>query len=303
MALVAGCRPQFLLFAACVLPMLFAVARGRAVASIGEGDSPCARAGAEAFFCGAGRIRFIAALVVPALVVAAGLMWYNAVRFGSPFDFGASRNLAGNNMQLRGFDPARLVDGLFLYLLQPPALSTVFPFLMPADVSTTYAGMTIIEPMAGGLLVSQPFLWFLLLTGRLRHVRPRTVAAIFGFGAAGLLICCFDIQASGVLGRYYQDIGLYVACAAALAVLALLHESSNAANVGTEGMQLASSGTASAGAANSLLIGLLYAAVAATLFYSLLVFFLTFDNAACNTMAGSDSVTWEYLRQTFSWWL
>lgn len=30
-------------------------------------------------------------------------MWYNAARFGSPFDFGANYNLTSNDMTRRGF--------------------------------------------------------------------------------------------------------------------------------------------------------------------------------------------------------
>ncbi len=38
------------------------------------------------------------AFVLPVVLVAIGLMWYNAARFGSPFDFGANYNLTSNDM-------------------------------------------------------------------------------------------------------------------------------------------------------------------------------------------------------------
>lgn len=247
----------------------------------------------------------LCALVVPFVVVAIGLAWYNAARFGSPFDFGASRNLAGNNMQLRGTVPARLVDGLFLYLLQPAHASTVFPFLLPADAATTYLGATIIEPLAGGVLATMPFFWVLALCPRLRTKRPIVFASVVFLVAAAIVTCCFDIQASGVLGRYYQDFCLYLAVAAGLTALALCE---GEASVAEERSALPTSakavidGPAPAPAA-PVRIMLFAAAVAATVFFVMLAFFLSFDNAACNTMAGSDPATWEYLRQTFSWWL
>jgi hypothetical protein len=162
--------------------------------------------------------------------------------------------------------------------------------------------MTIIEPMAGGVLATQPFLWAILLCGDLRRSRPRVFGTIVFLAAAAVVVCCFDIQASGILGRYYQDICLYLALAAGLAVFAHFDRP-------TEGVPIASAPSVQTDArpaiahVPSLRLKLLYIALVATMFYFLLVFFLTFDNAACNTMAGSDAGTWEYLRQTFSWWI
>ena len=47
------------------------------------------------------------AFVLPVVLVAIGLMWYNAARFGSPFDFGANYNLTSNDMTRRGFSVGR----------------------------------------------------------------------------------------------------------------------------------------------------------------------------------------------------
>ena len=57
---------------------------------------------------------------LPFVLVAAGLMWYNAARFGSPFDFGANYNLTSNDMTKRGFNPGRIGPALFYYLLALP---------------------------------------------------------------------------------------------------------------------------------------------------------------------------------------
>ncbi len=277
MALVAGCRPQFLLFALFAIPLAIALWRR------GKGN----------------RAAPLCAIAVPFALVALGLMWYNAVRFGSPFDFGASRNLAGNNMTLRGNDPARLVDGLFAYFIQPAQATTSFPFLQVADASTTYEGMTIIEPMAGGVLACQPFLWTALAAAGTRRRRPLLFWTVAALAAAAVVLCCFDIQASGILGRYYQDFSLFLAFAAALATLSWFGSPTADSPTGPDKPDA----MVAPAREQSLPLKLLYAATAATMAYFLLVFFLSFDNSACNTMAGSDPATWEYLRQTFCWWL
>ena len=55
-------------------------------------------AGAREFIC----------LLAPYFVVAAGLMWYNWARFGSPTDFGANYNLTVHDMPKRGLDAGRI---------------------------------------------------------------------------------------------------------------------------------------------------------------------------------------------------
>jgi len=55
------------------------------------------------------------------VLVAAGLMWYNAARFGSPFDFGANYNLTGNDMTQRGFNAVRIGPAVFTSLFELPS--------------------------------------------------------------------------------------------------------------------------------------------------------------------------------------
>ncbi len=78
----------------CFLPRWPCPSSGRAISR----KSACAPAGRRGSRC-----------VYPAVVlVAVGLMWYNAARFGSPFDFGANYNLTSNDMTHRGFAVGRL---------------------------------------------------------------------------------------------------------------------------------------------------------------------------------------------------
>lgn len=260
MALIAGCRPQLLLLACAVLPLLVVFLRRQ--------DT--------------GRIRTVLAAGLPFVCVAAGLMWYNAARFGSPFDFGAAYNLTGNDMVLRGTVPERLVDGLFLYLLQPPTITTSFPFLLPSDQTTTYLGLTMVEPLTGGVLVCQPFLWGTVFAfGTRKHEASRWATLIAGaLLVAGLFICCFDIEAGGVFGRYTQDFDFIFALAAAIVILQRL-----------DGEPPRSTG-----------MTLLLVAVVASLLYLLLLFLFMHSAAGCYTAGGSWAYIGEYLRQTFQFW-
>lgn len=272
LALIAGCRPQLLFFALPLVIAFVAVLRGK-------GSMPRAKA--------------VLALVVPCAIVAAGLMWYNAARFGSPLDFGAMHNLAGNDMARRGFVAERLIDGLFGFLLQPPVITTVFPFLQIADSSTSYQGITIVEPLCGGLFATLPFLWAIVRMGPLRHTRPRVFAAVIALFASGIAVCCFDVEAAGMCGRYYQDFAPFFALAAALVVLARCNSAQEAPLAPTE--------VVSAQVTHERI--LLFAAAFACFIFMLLQYLCFQDNASCNTGGGSWPVIWEYLRQTFAFWL
>lgn len=186
-ALVAGCRPQFLVFSVLALPLFLGLMRRDR------------RHGRTA-------LRLLV-LALPYAVVAAGLMYYNAIRFGSPFDFGANYNLTTNNMPLRGWKLDRLPDGLYAYLLRTPNVDLIFPFFHNSPASLTYMGMTIREVMFGGVLLVQPFLWFLLGARRawptLREKKLRVLVLLPLLLA--LIVAAADTEMAGILWRYTGD--------------------------------------------------------------------------------------------------
>ena len=204
MALVAGCRPQLLALSLLAFPLfwrLFITKRHLLTPK-----------GAREFAC----------LVAPYLVVAAGLMWYNYARFGSPTNFGANYNLTVNDMTKRGFSFGRLAPAFFTYFLQPPSITGVFPFIQAAPFETTYMGQTIKEVTFGGILACLPILWILPFSKRILKMRiaqrsTRTIAGvIIVLISAGVLVALLDAQMAGILQRYYADFSFMFLAAAVL---------------------------------------------------------------------------------------
>lgn len=201
MALVAGCRPQMELFAVLALPIFWRryVTEKRLRTREGRAEA--------------------AAFLLPVLAVAAGLMWYNAARFGSPFDFGANYNLTSNDMTARGFSAGRTGPALFTFFLAPPVLKAVFPYVADFRMQTNYIGITITELFYGGLLASVPFAWGLAaaLPLRRRLAVRRDLGAFAALCAAGALaVAILDCQMAGVLYRYLMDFAPALLLAAAL---------------------------------------------------------------------------------------
>lgn len=190
MALVAGCRPQMVLFAALALPILWPryITEKRLCTRRGAGEA--------------------AAFILPVVLVAVGLMWYNAARFGSPFDFGANYNLTSNDMTRRGFAVGRIAPAAVTFLAGIPGVQTVFPYLTATRMQTNYMGLTITELYYGGAFACLPLLWGLaalpLARRRLGSRRDlRTVIRLVLVCTAALAVV--DCQMAGMLYRYQSD--------------------------------------------------------------------------------------------------
>lgn len=203
MALVAGCRPQMLAFSILALPLF-----GRRILK-------------------EKRVREAAALLVPYAAVAAGIMWYNALRFSSPFDFGAAYSLTNNDMTHRGTNLSRILYGLYAFFLQPPHYEGAFPFLMSNDLNHTYMGKMVSEFLYGGILASQTVCWCLALLPACRRKiagwkngEGRELWGIFLCAVtAPLIIGGFDANAAGILQRYTADAAFGLALASCLMLL------------------------------------------------------------------------------------
>ena len=190
MALVAGCRPQMVLFAALALPILWPryITEKRLCTRRGAGEA--------------------AAFLLPVVLVAVGLMWYNAARFGSPFDFGANYNLTSNDMTRRGFAVGRIAPAVVSFLAGIPGVQTVFPYLTATRMQTNYMGLTITELYYGGAFACLPLLWGLaaLPLARRRLGSRRDLRTVLRL----VLICTaapavVDCQMAGMLYRYQSD--------------------------------------------------------------------------------------------------
>ncbi len=206
MALVAGCRPQFVLLSCLAFPLFWRpyIKEKRILT----------RKGAFEFVC----------LIAPYLVVAAGIMLYNYARFGSFTDFGANYNLTVNDMTKRGWNIGRLAPAIFAYFLQPANVVGVFPFIQPTEFATTYMGQTIKETTFGGVFACLPILWTLAFTGpiikkRIKARSTHTIAGVIGvlLGSA-LCIALLDAEMAGILQRYYADFSFMLLIATVLLV-------------------------------------------------------------------------------------
>lgn len=207
-ALTAASRPQFLLVCLPAVALFWdEVFKKRTLLS---------KKGLGATVC----------LAVPFLAVAAGVMYYNAARFGSVFDFGANYNLTTNDMTKRGIVLGRIPIGLFTYLVQPPAISSQFPYLKDVSIETSYMGRTIVETFFGGIFSTNLILLFGLFLGRVRKSLQEKKLYAFSVLAlvSGVIIAVADTEMAGLLQRYITDFTWLFALVASIVVMAMFEK-------------------------------------------------------------------------------
>ncbi|HIR28964.1 MAG TPA: hypothetical protein IAB84_13455 [Candidatus Choladousia intestinigallinarum] len=208
MALVAACRPQMLVGSLLALPLFWP-----SITALFGKDRAQRRE----------ILKSLLPAAIPYVLTAAFLMYYNYARFGSPFDFGANYNLTTNDMTARGFHLDRLPFGLFTYLLQPPSINSVYPFMQHVSTSNTYQGVTIRESMFGGFLWFHPILLLLCAFGQAKKILGtlKLKAFVLLSLVMGLAVVCADIEMAGILQRYGTDFGIFLVLPAVLIFMAL----------------------------------------------------------------------------------
>ena len=196
MAMTLGCRPQFMLAAIVAIPLFWEEIRGLWL----QGQTGIR-----------GLVREVgiwACALVPVFLVFAPLLAYNKVRFGSYLDFGANYNLTGFDMPNSSLPYTQLFPMIFLYFLQPPVISTLFPLLtktpqfLPlwAPMQNSYGGyLTTIAPFA--------LILFMMPKWRIRLRMHRVSSLCWFLGFYALVVFCFDVHVVGYDSRYLVDCG------------------------------------------------------------------------------------------------
>lgn len=177
-AFTFGCRPSIGVANILVLPMLYVFLQKKEKS-----------------------VRLLVKLVIAALpyvVVAAGLMWYNYVRFDNPFEFGQAYQLTVTDQTGYRFSfdlPTiwKVIKGNIRYYFWPCQIEEAFPFLSP-----------------GGIFISFPILLFCVkLFDRKvwkKMKQNKLLPLMIGFVVVAFLIVAMTVvMVPYLLERYHSD--------------------------------------------------------------------------------------------------
>ena len=201
MALVAGCRPQFLLGSFLCFPIFYK------------------------YFKNNKDIKDIFCFIFPYILIAIPLMYYNYIRFESPFDFGANYNLTTNDMTKRGFKFDRTMLGIFYSLFALPNISPIFPFISTSNVKTLFMGNTIWEPSFSGLLFINLTTILGILAFKFKKIinNNKLYYLCVTCNIFALIIIVADTQMAGVLPRYILDFSWLICISTTIVLLSILN--------------------------------------------------------------------------------
>ena len=204
LALVAGCRPQLLLGSLLLIPICTLVLK-------------------ENYISKKEMVKYITSIIVPYIIIAVLLMYYNYIRFDSPFDFGANYNLTTNDMTSRGFNPYRIPLGIVMYLFNGINTINVFPYIVETELHTNYLGLTIYESMYGGIFLTTIFTIVNLFVFKLKKYFSSKITfnTCIILIVSALVIVIVDTEMAGILARYINDFLWLLVFSAVLIVLSL----------------------------------------------------------------------------------
>lgn len=196
MALSAGCRPQTTLLAVLAAVFLWErmVKKNKLV------------------------IRYWCAFLIPYIIVAIPLMYYNYIRFGSAFDFGVNYNLTSDNILEFSINFEKVLAGFKYMFWDTPELTKIFPFfkyMQPEYNIDRQIGATI-----GGYFTTN----IIIVLGLIPVIRSnstkankiQTTIVQYCFVAFSLFIAIFDVVFCGCIERYKVDFGIWLGLATAI---------------------------------------------------------------------------------------
>jgi len=156
----------------------------------------------------------LAALLSPYVVVIGLLGAYNALRFGSPADFGTQFQLTYWNMQdYPLMQPRYALPNVYDYLVAPPRLSTRAPFLLLRESTSTQTPefrRHFHEGIAGALLL-YPVVPVGLAVGALnarrmwQRARPLAIVLALGVLLSAIVIAAISLPFNASTMRYTVD--------------------------------------------------------------------------------------------------
>ena len=204
MALSVGCRPNFILvsFVAACLMLNGLAKKGGYVAS---GNNKIKTYLSCVF--SKSNITAILAIIVPYVVVGLGLMYYNYIRFDSPFEFGAKYQLTVFDTGYYGMtDFGKIPLMIARALLIPPTISATFPYVNAVSESSNYLGYYYGMSYMG--VLAQPIMWTVILLGwsMKRGIKDMGHKAFVMLSViVGILMCYVTTAMGGTSLRYSVD--------------------------------------------------------------------------------------------------
>ena len=146
-------------------------------------------------------------IIIPYLIIAIPIMWYNNARFNSVFDFGAQYQLTVVDVTNLSDRYKDIPTGLFDYLVRPLTLKKSFPFLQnnydSSGHTENYFNGGIVS---GALFQNLTLIIYLYGIVGLKKIKDKTLKCFLTLlFIIGIIMCIAIIVTGATLQRYMTD--------------------------------------------------------------------------------------------------
>lgn len=181
-----------------------------------------------------GRIAYILSAVIPISILGVFQMWYNDIRFGSPFDFGIQYSLTINDFVHSQFHFIFMLIVVYNFIFAVPGFSTAYPYISTPFGRFNANGYYFADSgnTSGILFLALPVFGYLLSGHALRRLPDNRArlryASMIGLPCVimPLIIIC-SVWESGYAVRYTADFSWEIVIGALLVLFWLYRESKN----------------------------------------------------------------------------
>lgn len=187
MALSVGCRPTFLLSSFLLIPFLYDIIKTSYKNK---------------------KLKYaIPAIVIPYIIVAIPLMFYNYIRYDSIFEFGAKYQLTAVDVTNLSDRYKDIPKGLYEYLLEPPKFKTEYPYIElrvnPSGHTYNYYNGVMV---CGILFLNLSLISCIFMPKYIRKVKDITLRNLMiSLPIVGLISCILVVYMGGNAQRYAVD--------------------------------------------------------------------------------------------------
>ncbi len=147
------------------------------------------------------------AFVLPMILSLIPVLWYNVIRFGSPFEFGATYQMTFSDISYNRITFSLLGETVMHYFLQFPQISGLFPYLRPSYLALDTYGAYFYSATSIGVL-SFPITYAGFASGIVTKKQPIKKASYLLLLVLPFAVAFADLCLGGVNIRYVTDIAL-----------------------------------------------------------------------------------------------
>ncbi len=189
LVLTLASRPTMVLYAAALIPPFIAVLTERGRATSQKLIDACS-------------------FLVPLLIGVIPIMYYNYIRFDSPFEFGATYQLTLNDISYNHLTFALFGETIVHYFMQSPRIGGLFPYLNPSHLALDTYGQFFFSAAHNMGALYFPMSWAGVAQGVVTKKQPVKKAFYLLLLVLVVLVSFADLCLGGVCLRYIGDIML-----------------------------------------------------------------------------------------------